>query len=63
MGLREALEARAFEPGVLADEREAAELGVGGLPAFVADRRLALSGVQPPERLRELVDRARALVR
>ncbi len=60
-GLRAALEAREFEPGVLADEREAAELGVGGVPAFVADRRLALSGVQHVERLRELVARARGL--
>ena len=60
-GLREALEAREFEPGVLADEREAAELGLGGVPAFIADGRLALSGVQPLERLRELVERARAL--
>jgi predicted DsbA family dithiol-disulfide isomerase len=60
-GLRAALEAREFEPAVLADEREAAELGVGGVPAFVADRRVALSGVQPLERLRELVAQARAL--
>lgn len=60
-GLRGALEAREFEPGVLADEREAEELGVGGVPAFVADRRQALSGVQPLERLRELVEQARAL--
>ncbi len=60
-GLRAALAAREFEPGVLADEREAAELGVGGVPAFVADRRLALSGVQPLERLRELVNHARSL--
>ncbi len=59
--LREALERREFESAVLADEREAAELGLGGVPAFVADRRLALSGVQPLERLRELVERARAL--
>ena len=60
-GLRAALERREFEPGVIADEREAAELGVSGVPAFVADRRLALSGVQTLEGLRELVERARAL--
>ena len=60
-GLREALERREFEAAVLADEREAAELGLGGVPAFIADGRLALSGVQPLERLRELVERARAL--
>lgn len=60
-GLRAALERRAFEPGVLADERQAAELSVGGVPAFVANRRLALSGVQSLEGLRELADRVRAL--
>ena len=60
-GLRAALDAREFEAGVLADESEAAELGIGGVPAFVADRRLALSGVQSVEALRELVERARAL--
>jgi predicted DsbA family dithiol-disulfide isomerase len=59
--LRAALDGRAFEPGVLADEREAAELGVSGVPAFVADRRLALSGVQSVEGLRRLVEHARAL--
>jgi predicted DsbA family dithiol-disulfide isomerase len=36
-------------------------VSVSGVPAFVADRRLALSGVQPLERLRELVTHARAL--
>lgn len=59
--LRAALDAREFEAGVMLDEREAAELGVGGVPAFVVDRRVALSGVQTFESLRELVDRARSL--
>ena len=58
--LRRALDAREFEPGVVEDEREAAELGVGGVPAFVADRRAALSGVQTLESLRRLVAHARA---
>jgi len=62
-GLRAALDRREFEAGVLADEREAEELGLGGVPAFVADKRLALSGVQPTEGLRDLVDRARAFGR
>ena len=61
--LRSALEAHEFEPSVIADEREAEELGVSGVPAFVADRRLALSGVQTPEGLQQLVARARALGR
>jgi predicted DsbA family dithiol-disulfide isomerase len=59
--LRAALESREFETSVLTDEREAAELGVSGVPAFVAERRLALSGVQPLERLQELVNHARAI--
>jgi predicted DsbA family dithiol-disulfide isomerase len=57
--LRRALDTRDFEPSVLADEREAAELGVRGVPAFVADRRAALSGVQPVDTLKQLVDYVR----
>src|SRR5688572_20121545 len=53
--LRRALDAREFEAAVLGDEREAAALGVGGVPAFVADRRAALSGVQPAESLQRLI--------
>lgn len=61
--LRASLEAKEFAASVLADEREAAELGVSGVPAFVADRRLALSGVQSLEGLQALVSRARAMKR
>ncbi len=59
-GLRHALARRDFEPKVLADEREAQMLGVRGVPAFVANRRAALSGVQPVAALQALVDRVRA---
>ncbi len=55
-----ALREREFEASVSADEREAEKLGVSGVPAFVADRRAALSGVQPVSALSALVDRARA---
>ena len=58
--LRRALEAREFEAGVLEDERAAAGLGIGGVPAFVAGRRAALSGVQSAESLRGLIERVRA---
>ncbi|MGH9903294.1 MAG: DsbA family oxidoreductase, partial [Pyrinomonadaceae bacterium] len=58
--LRRALDAREFEERVLADEREAEALGVGGVPAFVADRRAALTGVQTVENLRRLVEHVRA---
>ena len=57
--LRRALDAREFEPSVLADEREAAEIRISGVPAFVADRRAALSGVQPVDTLKQLVDYVR----
>jgi len=57
--LRQALNSHEFVASVLADEREAARLGVTGVPAFVADRRAALSGVQPIENLRKLIDSVR----
>jgi predicted DsbA family dithiol-disulfide isomerase len=59
--LARALESREFEPRVLEDERAAEALGVGGVPAFVANRRAALSGVQTAENLKRLVERVRAL--
>ena len=57
--LARALESREYEPGVLEDEREAAALGVNAVPAFVANRRAALSGVQTAENLRRLIARVR----
>ena len=59
--LREALHQRSFEPGVIDDQRDAQAMGLGGVPAFVADRRAAMTGVQPVESLRELVRHARSL--
>jgi len=61
--LRAALESKQFESMVLADEEEAAELGVHAVPAFVADRRFALTGVQPVAALEQMVDRARVFAR
>ncbi len=62
--LRRALDGREFEAGVLADEREAEELGVSSVPAFIASsitgRRAALSGAQSATTLRALVDQVRA---
>jgi predicted DsbA family dithiol-disulfide isomerase len=58
--LRDALDQRDFEGQVLADEHEAEELGVRGVPAFVASRRAALSGVQSFAALEALIDRVRA---
>jgi predicted DsbA family dithiol-disulfide isomerase len=53
--LRQALKTHEFEKSVLEDEREAARLGVSGVPAFIANRKAALSGVQPVENLKKLV--------
>jgi len=41
---------------VVADERLAAELGITGVPFFLADQRVAVSGAQPPSVLAELLD-------
>lgn len=45
-----------FTAGVLQDERTAADLALGGVPAFVVDRRVAVSGVQSVDALLELLD-------
>ena len=58
--LREALAGGALEASVIADERDAQRLGVRGVPAFVADRRALLSGVQSVETLRRLIGHVRA---
>jgi predicted DsbA family dithiol-disulfide isomerase len=39
----------AYADEVRADEREAAELGVSGVPFFVIDRKYGVSGAQPAE--------------
>ena len=56
--LRTALDTKQFEPNVLADENEAATLGLHAVPAFIANRRFALTGVQPVTALEEMVNRA-----
>ena len=57
--LRAALVSRAFEQHVIDDEDEARELDVGSVPAFIANGRFGVIGVQPVDVLRELVERAR----
>jgi predicted DsbA family dithiol-disulfide isomerase len=56
---RRSLESREFEQSVIADEMEAEVIGLSGVPAFVVNRKFALSGVQPLENLKMLVERAR----
>ena len=62
-GLRRALDANVYTGRVIGDENEAAELGLSGVPAMVLtpesdERRLLISGAQPYETVRALVERA-----
>lgn len=57
--LRHALVSRAFEQAVIDDEDLAREMDVGSVPAFIADGRFGVIGVQPVDVLRDLVARAR----
>jgi predicted DsbA family dithiol-disulfide isomerase len=44
---------------VLDDEREAAVLGVRGVPAFFANQKAALTGVQAVDKLKKLIEHVR----
>ena len=46
---RAALDSNEFAAEVRADEQEAAELGITGVPFFVISRRYGVSGAQSPE--------------
>jgi predicted DsbA family dithiol-disulfide isomerase len=48
----------AYADAVRADIDTARRLGINGVPFFVADGRLAVSGAQPPEILGQLLDQA-----
>jgi predicted DsbA family dithiol-disulfide isomerase len=48
----------AFAAEVRADEREAQELGVSGVPFFVLDRRYGVSGGQPADVFRQALEEA-----
>jgi predicted DsbA family dithiol-disulfide isomerase len=56
--VRAALSSDAGAGAVRADEAEAAALGIQGVPFFVADRRLGLSGAQPAEVFAQLLAQA-----
>jgi predicted DsbA family dithiol-disulfide isomerase len=56
---RRSLDKDEYLESVLADEREAKKLGISGVPAFVANRKAALSGVQSVENLKKLIESAR----
>jgi predicted DsbA family dithiol-disulfide isomerase len=52
------LRSDALEEQVVADEQQAQELGVTGVPFFVIDLRYGLSGAQPPDMLLQVLQRA-----
>ena len=56
--VRAALESDAFADAVRADEAEARELGINGVPFFVIDRRYGISGAQPAELLLQALEQA-----
>lgn len=55
----EVLDSDAYAEAVRADERQAAEYGIRGVPFFVLDGRFGVSGAQPPEALVDALRQAR----
>jgi predicted DsbA family dithiol-disulfide isomerase len=45
-----------FADAVRADEAAAQQFGISGVPTFIVDRRIGVSGAQPPEVLRGLLE-------
>jgi predicted DsbA family dithiol-disulfide isomerase len=52
------LSSQAYAEDVRAEEQEARELGINGVPFFVVDRRYGVSGAQPADVLLQVLDRA-----
>lgn len=59
---REWLASDAGRNAIKAEEQRARDLGVSGVPFFVFNQRLAVSGAQPPEVLLEAMEQAEAVV-
>lgn len=55
--VRELLAGDRFADEVRADEQAAADLGIGGVPTFIVDRAVGVTGAQPPELLLEMLRR------
>ncbi len=56
--VRGALDENRYVGAVRADEAEAQAIGIRGVPFFVVDRKYGVSGAQPAEVLREVLDKA-----
>ncbi|HEV7665245.1 MAG TPA: DsbA family oxidoreductase [Chloroflexota bacterium] len=55
---RAVLESDRYADAVRADENEARELGINGVPFFVVERRYGVSGAQPADVLLQVLERA-----
>lgn len=55
---RQVLESDEYADAVRADQAQARSLGITGVPFFVLDGRLGVSGAQPTELFRQALDRA-----
>lgn len=55
--VREMLQSEAYKADVRAEQQEAQQIGVGGVPFFVFDRKYAVSGAQPADVLRQVLER------
>ena len=58
--LRVSLEQREYKKSVLAEEQDAERYGVRAVPAFVVSGRVVLTGIQPLDRLKNLVEWVRS---
>jgi predicted DsbA family dithiol-disulfide isomerase len=56
--VRTMLESDQYKNAVREDEGEAQAIGITGVPCFVIDRKFGVSGAQPPEQLKALLDKA-----
>jgi predicted DsbA family dithiol-disulfide isomerase len=56
--VREVLDSDAYADAVRQDELEARELGIGGVPFFVFDMALGVSGAQPAETFTDALNQA-----
>jgi predicted DsbA family dithiol-disulfide isomerase len=55
--VQEMFDGERFADAVRADEQAAQTLGISGVPTFIVDRRVGVTGAQPPELLLEMLSR------
>lgn len=57
--LQKSLETNEFLESVLSDEKDALEVGINGVPAFIVNRKTGLTGLQSAENLERLIESVR----